>query len=265
MGRRPKVSLAVLLALIVSPPLFARNGGGGGHGAGGGHGGSHAGGHFGGGVSSGHSFGHSIGHSLGHLFGHRSGEHSSRAGKNVAIHDHSPARRVPVVFIVRPARRRMLPQNQLINSGFCDSFRFSWRSFLFPGEFDCFGNAFIDDPFFYGGSFGTHFWSDSFASSGVSAGPLGPSGSVLTTSPDQPGSAAPLLLNFEDPVALLQLLDGSMYGLTRYWVEGMSLHYVTTYGGENSVPLEQIDFAKTSELNANRGTRFDLTGSLRNP
>jgi hypothetical protein len=263
MGRRPKVSLAALLALIVSPPLFARNGGGGGHGAGGGHGGSHAGGHFGGGVSSGHSFGHSIGHSLGHLFGHRSGEHSSRAGKNVAIHDHSPARRVPVVFIARPARRRMLQQNQRINSGFCDSFRFSWRSFLFPGEFDCFGNAFIGDPFFYG-SFGTHFWSDSFGSSGVLPEQPDSRGNVLPPSLGEP-STAPSVSNGEEPVALLQLLDGSMYGLTRYWVEGLRLHYVTTYGGENSVPLEQIDFAKTAELNANRGTRFDLTGSSRNP
>jgi hypothetical protein len=72
-------------------------------------------------------------------------------------------------------------------------------------------------------------------------------------------------LKGEEPVALLQLLDGSMYGLTRYWLQGTTLHYVTTYGGENSVPLERIDFAKTTELNAARGTPLDLTRNLQNP
>jgi hypothetical protein len=134
---------------------------------------------------------------------------------------------------------------------------------LFPGEFDCFGNAFFVDPFFYG-SLGAHFWSDSFGSSAVLPEQPDSGGNVLPPSPDEP-STAPSVSNGEEPVALLQLLDGSMYGLTRYWVEGTRLHYVTTYGGENSVPLIQIDFAKTTELNADRGTRFDLTGNFRNP
>ena len=56
-----------------------------------------------------------------------------------------------------------------------------------------------------------------------------------------------------------------MYGLTRYWLEGTELHYVTTYGGENSVPLVRIDLAKTLQLNDARGTRFDLTQNSRKP
>ena len=49
-----------------------------------------------------------------------------------------------------------------------------------------------------------------------------------------------------------------MYGLTRYWLDGDRLHYVTDYGGEDNVPVERIDFAKTTQLNASRGTPFNL-------
>ena len=62
----------------------------------------------------------------------------------------------------------------------------------------------------------------------------------------------------EKPVTLLQLLDGPMYGLTDYWIEGDQLHYVTTYGGQNAVPIERIDFAKTAQLNADQGIEFVL-------
>ena len=66
----------------------------------------------------------------------------------------------------------------------------------------------------------------------------------------------------ERPVKLLQLVDGSMYGLTDYWVEGARLHYITNYGGENSVLLERIDFGKTLQMNADRGVKFELQPRL---
>jgi hypothetical protein len=56
----------------------------------------------------------------------------------------------------------------------------------------------------------------------------------------------------------LQLRDGSIYGLTDYWAEDGELHYTTTYGGQNSVPLKRIDFEKTVQLNADRGVEFVL-------
>jgi len=49
-----------------------------------------------------------------------------------------------------------------------------------------------------------------------------------------------------------------MAGLIRYWVHGGRLHYVTDYGGEDNVPLERIDVAKTTQLNASRGTPLIL-------
>jgi hypothetical protein len=60
----------------------------------------------------------------------------------------------------------------------------------------------------------------------------------------------------ERPIALLQLRDGSMYGLTDYWVKAGELHYTTTYGGQDSVVFERIDFEKTERLNADRGVAF---------
>ncbi len=60
------------------------------------------------------------------------------------------------------------------------------------------------------------------------------------------------------PPTLLQLKNGLMYGLTDYWFEDSRLHYITSYGGENSVPLEEIDFDKTVQLNSERGVELVL-------
>jgi hypothetical protein len=62
----------------------------------------------------------------------------------------------------------------------------------------------------------------------------------------------------ERPITLLQLRDGSMYGLTDYWVSDGELHYTTTYGGQNSLPFERIDLEKTVQLNADRDMPFVL-------
>ena len=60
------------------------------------------------------------------------------------------------------------------------------------------------------------------------------------------------------PITLLQLRDGSMYGLTNYWAKDGELHYTTTYGGQDSVPFERIDLEKTLQLDADRGVPFVL-------
>jgi hypothetical protein len=62
----------------------------------------------------------------------------------------------------------------------------------------------------------------------------------------------------EPPVTLLQLRDGSMYGLVDYWVEDGRLHYKTTYGAQNSIELDRIDLEQTVHLNADRGVQFML-------
>lgn len=268
MNYRLSLLVAIFLVFFNSPPLIAAHGGGGGHSGGGSHGGGHAGGRSSGGGSSGHSFGHSVGHSLGHIFGHHSGRHDARSGENSSTRTFKAARPLPVTHIHMRPRRTMFHGNRLFNSGFCDSLRFSWRNLFFAKDIDCFGGSFFFDPFFYGESLSTYFRSDSFTDTGGSADSSGPTDTVKDDLPaptEEPGAAAPLPSDVREPVVLLQLLDGSMYGLTRYWLEGTDLHYVTTYGGENSVPLVRVDFAKTMQLNAERGTRFDLTRNFPNP
>lgn len=71
------------------------------------------------------------------------------------------------------------------------------------------------------------------------------------------GEAAPAQ-GASRPLTLLQLKDGSMYGLTDYWLEDGKLHYFTNYGGENSVPFDWIDLDKTVQLNSERDVEFVL-------
>ncbi|MGH9746931.1 MAG: hypothetical protein ACRD59_12585 [Candidatus Acidiferrales bacterium] len=59
------------------------------------------------------------------------------------------------------------------------------------------------------------------------------------------------------PDVVLFLKDGTVYALTDYWVAGGKLHYMTNYGGENSIDLEQIDMQRTVDVNHKRG--IDIT------
>jgi hypothetical protein len=74
------------------------------------------------------------------------------------------------------------------------------------------------------------------------------------------GSTPPASIPYgaDHPITLLQLKNGWMYGLTDYWVQGDNLHYVTNYGGKNSVPLDLIDLGATIRLNSERGVEFSL-------
>ncbi len=58
-------------------------------------------------------------------------------------------------------------------------------------------------------------------------------------------------------------VNGWMGGLTDCWVEDGRPHYVTSYGGEDSVPLEQIDFGRPVQLNAERRVEFVLRANPR--
>jgi len=60
------------------------------------------------------------------------------------------------------------------------------------------------------------------------------------------------------PPTLLYLSDGSSYEVTDYWLAGDKLHYITNYGGENSVPVARLDLQRTVEANVDRGVTFTL-------
>ncbi len=60
------------------------------------------------------------------------------------------------------------------------------------------------------------------------------------------------------PLTVIYLRDGSSYEVTDYWLSDNKLHYVTNYGGENSVTLNQIDAQRTVDANAAHGVNFTL-------
>ena len=193
MGRHTCFLLAIPLAFIVFPPVYAQRSGGGGHGSG----------HFSSGGFSGHSVGHSVGQSFGHMFGHHPGKGSSQFergpgsrggdlpplagaalihGKVVMLPsprssmalDAQPRHTAGGQFAAAFAPHKLFGANPF-DAGFCDSFRFTWHSFLFPDDFDCFGNPFLSHRLF-SRTFHGHFWSDSlFAGvSGASAASVEP-------------------------------------------------------------------------------------------
>ena len=61
-----------------------------------------------------------------------------------------------------------------------------------------------------------------------------------------------------DSEVVLFLKDGTVYAITDYWIADNKLHYVTNYGGENSVPLDQLDIQRTVDVNAKRGINITL-------
>lgn len=280
MNHRPRFSLVVLLALFASTSVYAGHGGGGGH----------SGGHSGGRGVSGHPGGHASGHFFGHIFGHHSGGKESqvpktpdnRGGAALLTSAMAPNRQrphpAPAVFNSGLTQRFLLHRNRQFVSDVCGSFGFSWHTFLFPGDFNCFGDPFFFDPFISGGFVAGYLGSNSFIDAGdlsAVSGPLDLSPAADAAGEPFVGSAAvpgedneffsDASATAEAPFVLLQLKDGSMYGLTRYWVEDGRLYYMTTYGGENSVPLDRVDFSKTAQLNADRNIPFVLPGAASVP
>ncbi|MGA2845634.1 MAG: hypothetical protein ABSF68_09450 [Candidatus Acidiferrales bacterium] len=60
------------------------------------------------------------------------------------------------------------------------------------------------------------------------------------------------------PYVVIFLRDGSSYAVSDYWLAEGKLHYVTSYGGENSVDANQIDLQRTVNENSAHGVTFTL-------
>ena len=60
------------------------------------------------------------------------------------------------------------------------------------------------------------------------------------------------------PLTVIYFKDGSSYGVRDYWMDGGQLHYVTSYGGENSVDADRVDLQRTVDENAKNGIDFTL-------
>lgn len=61
------------------------------------------------------------------------------------------------------------------------------------------------------------------------------------------------------PVVNLVLKDGTVFGVTSYWLVDDRLFYITTYKIQSSIPMDQLDLQKTVDMNWKRGIAFTLT------
>jgi hypothetical protein len=285
---RPAVLL--FIGLLATKPICAQHGFGGGHISGGfsGHSAGHA-----MGSSIGHSFGHLFGHHGGAGKGgaFKSGRTEEPPLAGVAIVKGRLVQLPGPAFVVSTARPPLrhdpfegfpfrhrfdvFPFQNQFGFGFCapfSGFGFRRHHFLFDDNFDCFGGGFFIDSLF----FGSFFENMGFAGSLIEQGALDGNREAIagTTAEDASSSFGDStgaamknriaegeglpggLAKDERPSTLLVLLEGSMYGLTDYWLEDNRLHYVTTYGAQNSVPVESIDFEKTFQANKERGIEF---------
>jgi hypothetical protein len=244
--------IAVLgISLLLAPLSYAQ------------HGGGHAGGGFSGrgGFSSGHSSARG-----------RSSRSSSRfvsglrhvvpipglwrSPKSTSPSTDSPAAfrvgrsdtpRHPIIGTRPPLFLRRPPFfDSCFGHAFCSGFRFGFASPLFCDPLFGFGRC---SPFF-GLAFG---FQDDFFFAGAEPQDVASGTSDLGSTPTESSTNDAV-----QAITLLRLKNGWMYGLTDYWVEGNDLHYVTNYGGKNSIPLDQIDLATTIRLNSERGVEFSL-------
>lgn len=280
-----KLPAILALAFVCAYPLRAQHGVGG-HSVGG-HGG------FGGGHSVGH-VGHSVGSSFSHFFGRRSGGRGNVSAVAKPASEAPPLAGAAMIrgkvtqlpnpqsplmigrprFHRAPLREFAFPRhfgsfvfgfNSF--SDFCDpARRFFGRPMLFEGDSGCFGGSFFFDPFFLAGfdPFALESWNSGIPvtavdlSSAANEAQLGSQQAGAENLPQTDHEPMSQDQRAAPPETLLQLTSGSMYALTSYWLEGDRLYYVTSYGGENSVPLDQIDFNKTIRLNAVQGIKFEI-------
>jgi len=161
--------------------------------------------------------------------------------------------------------------------------RFPGNGFFFFGG-GCFDGFFPEFCSFGPGLFESSFWptwgwdNDGFAFPESFGYPFAPSMSddIEARVDNQPQyyESAPFSYEYQYPPAgiqssgtsnetdgqilMLYLTDGTVYALTNYWVADGKLHYVTSYGGENTVDIKQVDVQHTVDVNAKRGVKFTL-------
>jgi len=266
-GRLALMLLTGLLA-VAAPRICSaqggHGGGGGGHGFGGlgAHGGGNS-GHALAGNGSAHAPGHPGGHSIIHFFGRgQKGTPSQAMGANlVAPTKVTPANTgllFPQGFLSRPRGPgtafvvvgpfQVHHHRKHSGLGGCPNYAFP-RSLFWRGDFDCFSDGF--DPPMVGGSSRYDFPVTGRGFVGRTV----PSGDVAVGGGTEDFAAK---TSSDRLRTLLALEDGSEFGLTEYWLEGHELHYVTSYGGRNSLPVERIDLDRTVKDNAERGVEFVL-------
>ena len=109
--------------------------------------------------------------------------------------------------------------------------------------------------YYGGGGYGNVIYGDSTDESSVS-NEFNPSRYSFPQAGPEPSSGGSS--SSSDSEVVLFLKDGTVYAITDYWVADGKLHYVTNYGGENSIDLDTIDMQRTVDVNARRGVSITL-------
>jgi hypothetical protein len=65
---------------------------------------------------------------------------------------------------------------------------------------------------------------------------------------------------YEDTLFLLAMKDGTIRAVLAYWVEGMTVHYVTMDHEQKQTPLSSLDHSLSERLNRERNVTFRLPG-----
>jgi hypothetical protein len=195
----------------------------------------------------------------------------------------------PVIFV--PAFEFFGPG--FFGNGFgCDPFwGFNFNPVYDPA-FGCngFGYGFGYGGFGYGGYYGSGYgynFGSGYGNSGYSSpdngasydwksdssGEYGPF-SVAGPPSDDSRSTPPSLQQSPDSAAgneststaaapvpsstAIYLKDGSSYDVMSYWLDAGKLHYITNYGGETTIEMDQLDLQRTVDENAQHGVTFTL-------
>jgi len=75
----------------------------------------------------------------------------------------------------------------------------------------------------------------------------------------QPGPAAATPADVNSAtITVLYLKNGYSVGVTDYYLENDELHYLTTYGGQDAIPIGELDLQRTVNENASLGVAFVL-------
>jgi hypothetical protein len=87
-------------------------------------------------------------------------------------------------------------------------------------------------------------------------------GGIQVYPPPSPGSAQqPESSSQESPAFLIAFKDHTIYAAVGYWVEGDTLHYITSGNTHNQVSLDLVDRELSARLNGERGVDFLLPPS----
>lgn len=73
-----------------------------------------------------------------------------------------------------------------------------------------------------------------------------------------PQESSPEEVQAEKILFVLYMKNGAVYAVTNYWIADGKLHYLTSYGGENTIEMNDLDLQKTVDVNTKRGVDFTL-------